>query len=473
MDPGQDSGRMRVRRVVHVPRLVTHTFEAEQESPTRPLGTGAVRILVSFMAVLLVGTLLLMLPFANAEGDVTSFETALFTAVSAICVTGLNVVDTQAHYTFFGEAVILGLIQIGGLGYMLGIATVLWVFGRQIGLRDRHLLRQYYGSPTMGEALSFAKRIAIFAIAVEIVGAIVLYVVFLVAGVSATTGIWWSLFHSISAFNNAGFNLTGADMVPFQTDPLVLLSLASLIILGSIGALPILFLLREKRERMPLDYILVFLMTGGLLFGGTIALLATEWSNPETFGAVEPIHRFVLAFFQATTPRTAGFSAVDMGAMRDESLFLNVALMFIGGAAGSTAGGVKVGTFALLFVALLATLHSEERAVAFRREIPSLVMRQALTIALLAVAAVFATTISLLVFSAEEFLPLLFEAVSALATVGLSTGITPDHSSAARFVLIAAMLLGRFGPLIVILAMTRQRQRRIIYELPQHSIRLG
>ena len=198
-----------------------------------------------------------------------------------------------------------------------------------------------------------------------------------------------------------------------------------------------------------------------------------EWSNDATLGAVSPIERIPLAFFSATSPRTAGFAAFDVGQMQEQSQFLTIGLMFIGGASGSTAGGIKVGTFALLFFAMLATLRGEERIVAFRRELPLSVMRQALAIALLGVAAVFATTTALSVFSDEPFLPLFFESVSALATVGLSTGITPEHNTPARVVLMLAMLVGRFGPLLLVLAMNKQRMRRTIYTLPEQSVRLG
>lgn len=465
---------MSPQRTIRVPRLETRVFAAERRTPSRPLGTGAIRIITGFFLFLGLGALILTLPASSESGDWTSFGVALFTAVSAITVTGLNVVDTQTHYTFLGELVILILIQIGGLGYMLGVTTVLWIFGRRIGIRDQHLLRQYYGSPSMSEALSFAKRIAYYALAGEAIGVVLLYLLFLQAGVPASTGVWWSIFHAVSAFNNAGFNITGADMTPFAADSFVLLGIASMIILGAIGALPMLWwLTRQPLRKMPLDYVLIFGTSAALLLIGTLFFLVMEWSNEATLASVSPIHRVPLAFFAATSPRTAGFAAFNVGDMEDQSLFLTIGLMFIGGASGSTAGGIKVGTFALLFFAMLATLRGEERIVAFRRELPLTVMRQALAIALLGVAVVFATTTALSVFSEAPFLALFFESVSALATVGLTTGITPEHNTAARIVLMIAMLIGRFGPLLLVLAMNKQRMRRTIYTLRQQSVRLG
>lgn len=465
---------MSPQRIIRVPRLETRVFAAEQQTPSRPLGTGAIRIVAGFFLFLGLGALILTLPAASESGDSTPFGVALFTAVSAITVTGLNVVDTQTHYTFLGELIILILIQIGGLGYMLGVTTILWIFGRRIGIRDQHLLRQYYGSPSMSEAISFSKRIAYYAFAGEAIGIVLLYVLFLQAGVSPSTGVWWSIFHAVSAFNNAGFNITGADMIPFAGDSFVLMGVGAMIIFGSIGALPMLWWLnRAPLRKMPLDYLLIFGTSAALLAVGTLFFLVMEWSNEATLASVSPIQRLPLAFFTATSPRTAGFAAFDVGEMQDQSLFLTIGLMFIGGASGSTAGGIKVGTFALLFFALLATLRGEERIVAFRRELPLTVMRQALAIALLGVAAVFATTTALSVFSDAPFIEVFFESVSALATVGLSTGITPEHNTAGRIVLMIAMLVGRFGPLLLVLAMNKQRIRRTIYTLPEQSVRLG
>ena len=418
---------------MRIPRLVTREFETEPETPSRPLGTGAYRIVAGFFLVLGIGSILLMLPVANAEGQTTSVSVALFTAVSALTVTGLVVVDTQTHFSFVGEIVILVLIQIGGLGYMLGVTSILWFFGRRIGIRDRHLLRQYYGSPSMSEALGFAKRIALFALGVEAIGAVVLYAAFVHAGVPPSTGVWWAIFHSISAFNNAGFNVTGEDLAPFASDPGVLLCVTFLVICGSIGALPILALLaRTAIRKMPLDFLLIYATSSALLVVGTVFFLVAEWSNQETIGSVGPVYRFPLAFLQAAAPRSIGFSAFDLSQMNEHSLFFTIGLMFIGGAAGSTAGGIKVATFALLFFALLGTLRGDERINVFRRELPESVMRQGLAIALLGVAAVFTATVLLASVAEHEFLPVFFEAVSAVCTVGLSMGITPDLEVPAR-----------------------------------------
>jgi trk system potassium uptake protein TrkH len=414
-----------------------------------------------------------MLPQASADGESTRSLDALFTAVSALCVTGLVVVDTQTHWSFFGEVVIAVLMQVGGLGYMVGTTMVLWVLGRRLGVRDQQMLRLYHGAPSMGEALSFARTVALFALVFEVAGIIALYLAFVAADVPASTSVWWAVFHSISAFNNAGFNITAADLNPFINDPAIILTITVLLVAGGIGSVPVVVLLRERSvRRLPLDSKLIFATVGALLVLGTLFIGVAEWNNEDTLGRAEPEQRPVVAFFQAATPRTAGFSAVDVASMSDESKFMQVGLMFIGGSAGSTAGGIKVGTFSVLFIAILATLWGREEIVGLGRRVPFMVIRQALTVALLFVAALFTLTVVLMSASDFAFLDVLFEAQSALSTVGLSTGITAGFGDTGRIALIVGMLVGRFGPLILVLEMTRPRTASPI-RYPQDGIRLG
>ncbi len=429
-------------------------------------------MLLTFGLVILAGTVLLWLPFTDADGQHTTFIEALFTAVSGVCVTGLVVVDTQEHYNFLGEVVILALIQIGGLGYMVGTSLFLWALGRQLGLRDRFMLRQYYGAPSMGETVSFAKRVTIYAVGLEAAGACVLYISFVAAGVGADTAVWWSIFHSLSAFNNAGFNVTGADMNLFVGEPAILLTITALVILGGLGALPVLtFMARRSFRRLPLDHKLIFATTGVLLALGTLFYLLVEWDRE--LSAAQPAERPAVALFQASMPRTAGFSAIDIGEVTDESKLAGMGLMFVGGAAGSTAGGLKVGAFSLLFFALLATIRGREEVTVFRRAVPPMIVRQALALALLFVGAVVAVTMALtLTHDGAPLVDLLFEAVSALSTVGHSAGITADFGTTGRLILVLAMLIGRFGPLVLVLEMNRYH-RQPIYKVPQDGIRLG
>jgi len=464
---------MTVRRPIRRRLMGSHTMTLTRPVPARGPGSGSLQVLGGFSVILLAGTLLLTFPFAAESGEWTHPYDAFFTAVSAICVTGLVVFDTQTHWSFWGELTIIVLIQAGGLGYMMGTSVVLWALGRRLGLRDTYMLRLYYGAPSMAETFKFARRVAFFAVGVEAIGAAALYVAFVLDGLPADRAVWWSIFHALSAFNNAGFNVTGNDLYDYKNSASVLLIISSLVIAGGVGAVPVFALVtRRSFKRLPIDAKLIFVTTGMLLALGTAYLLAVEWDNEATIGGATVAHRPILAFFQAAVPRTAGFSAVDIADMNDESKFFQMALMLIGGAAGSTAGGIKVGTFSLLLFALFAALRGRRDVIAFGRRVSDTVIYQALTIVLLAIAVVFASCLALLSLTGSRDIDVMFESLSALGTVGLTTGVTAAANEAARGVLIIGMLLGRFGPLLLVLEMTRPRQQST-FRLPDDSIRLG
>lgn len=435
-------------------------------------GSGISQVAAGFGAVVVVGTLLLMLPFASDSGEWVSPRTAFFTATSAVCVTGLIVADTHVHWSGFGHVVVLVLIQVGGLGYMLGTSVVFWVVGRQMGLRDRNMVRLYYGAPSMAETFSFAKAVGLFSLVFEVAGIAVLSAAFMLDGTPPGKSLWWGVFHSISAFNNAGFSVTGSDMTPYAANPLILLTLTVLILAGAVGFLPIAtFMRRRSFRRLPLDSKLIFVTSGCVLVAGAIFVGVAEWRNDDTLGGMEVRHRPVAALFHSVN-RTAGFSVVDVGAMTDESKVSTMGLMFVGGAAGSAAGGLKVAAFSLLLAMMVATLRGREVVTAFGRRIPPLVIQQATTLALYYVAMVFVCTIALTVTSDLEFVDVVFEAVSAVGTVGFSAGGTLSFGGAGHAVLIVAMLFGRFSPLLLILYMSQPR-RKLRYHHPSDSLRLG
>lgn len=442
-------------------------------APAKRIGSGVVSIAIAFALIILAGTAFLTLPISSADGGWTNPYDALFTSVSAICTTGLVVFDTQEHWSFFGELVILILFQVGGLGYMVGTAVVLWGLGRRLGVRDHEMLRLYYGAPDTSETFNFAKTIGLYALAMEAVGAVVLFLAFGFSGVSWPESVWFGIFHSVSAFNLAGFNVTGVDMRPFADDPQVLLPLAVLAIAGSIGGVPVVVLASRRSFRnLPLDSKLILGTTAILLVSATLLLLTWEWDNAGTFGEAPAARKPLLAFFQASM-WTTGFSAVDIGSLGEESKLFLWGMMFVGGAPGSAAGGIKVGAFALLFFALVATLRGRADVEALGRHVPIMVVRQALTVTLLFVAIVFALGTTLVALSPGfDALDTVFELVSALATVGWSAGLTSELDSGGRAILIVAMLLGRFAPLLLVLEMTRPRRRRNV-RLPEDSIRLG
>jgi trk system potassium uptake protein TrkH len=421
-----------------------------------------------------------MLPLASASGTPTRFVDAFFTATSAACVTGLVVLDTGTYWSPFGQIVILALIQLGGFGIMAGSTLFLaLVVGRRTTLRDRVLVQESLGGLQLGSVTWIIKRIAIFTLVVEGVGAVVLSISFMAGPEAGPTwhplGIWWGVFHSISAFNNAGFDLTGGfrSLIPFRDDWIVLLTHGCLLILGGLGFAIVGDMLRRRRPgRWALETKLVMLTTAVLLVVGTVLIGATEWANDATMGALPPEQRVLNALFESATLRTAGFTALDTGAFLDQTLFVVMALMFIGGASGSTAGGIKVNTFAVLMIAIVSSVRGLPSAAAFGRRIQHQVVYRALSVALLGLAVVVSVGFALTVLNDARFVDTLFEAVSAAGTVGASTGLTTELTDLSRLLVAVTMYAGRLGPLTLVLALAA-RARPIAYRPAVESVRIG
>ena len=451
----------------------TQTVRLRAPAPASRIGSGAAPIVIAFTTIILGGAGLLSLPLASESGDATNFYDSVFTAVSAVCTTGLVVVETQTHWSFFGELVILVLFQVGGLGYMVGTATLLWMLGRRLGVRDHEMLRLYYGAPTMGETLFHARAIGLYALAFEVTGAVVLYIAFVLADVPPSTSVWWAIFHAVSAFNLAGFNVTGADMAPFTDDPLVLGTIAVLAVAGSIGAVPVVIAIQRRSiRRAPLDARFIFYGAAIILAGMTALLAIWEWDNQGTLGALDTPFRPVVAAFQAAT-WTSGFSAVPIGELSDHTKLALLGVMLVGGAPGSAAGGIKIGVVAVIVASFVATLRGRDTITALGREIPQLLVNRAILIAFAFSITAFIVAIASLATSSFNTIDAAFEAVSAVGTVGWAPGLTGEFNTAGQSVLIAGMLLGRFGILILVLQMTRRRRRRTDYRRPIDSIRLG
>jgi trk system potassium uptake protein len=437
--------------------------------------------LVLLFAVLIsIGTVLLMLPIATASGEPTRFIDALFTATSAACVTGLVVLDTATYWSPFGQVVIMLLIQGGGFGIMAGSTLLLFLFvRRRTTLRDRVLVQESLGGINLGTVTTLLKRIAIFTIVCEVIGAVVLSIAF-VSGPEAgppgdPLGIWWGIFHSISAFNNAGFDLTGGfrSLIPFRDDWVVLLTHAVLLVLGGLGFAIVGDAVAKGRwSRMALETKVVLSLTGALLVAGAVGIGLTEWSNPATLGALPPEQRFLNAFFESATLRTAGFTALDTGALLETTLFIVMALMFIGGASGSTAGGIKVNTLGVLLIAVASTVRGHPSATAFGRRIQHAIVYRAIAVVLLAAIFVFSVGVGLTLTTDAAFVQTLFESISAFGTVGASTGITPELTDPARLITTAAMFVGRLGPLTLVLALAA-RAHPVAYRPAVEGIRIG
>lgn len=462
---------MTARRTVRRRLMGSRTISLEAPTRSRPFGSGSVRLLVGFALILLIATPLLHLPISYSGEQPTVLE-SLFTAISAICVTGLVVVETQTHWSHFGEAVILALIQIGGLGYMAGMGIILWVLGRNLGLRDRNLMRLYYGAPSMRESVSFVRTIVIYTVTFEVLGALALFGGFISAGVPVARSVWWAIFHAISAFNVAGFNVTGEDMRPFADDPAVLIPMIILCLAGSLGAVPVILgVLKLDPRRMSLDAKMVLTAAVAVVGGSALFIGIAEWTNTDTLATVAESDRPVLALFQASM-WVSGFSAVESGLLHEHTKLFESVLMLVGGAAGSPAGGLKLGTLAVLVAGTIAALRSRDDVIAFGRRLPQAVIRQAVGIAFAFAAVHFVVAMILLRTTSHPFIDVLYETSSAVGTVGWSAGITPALGTAATIVVMITILIGRFLPLLLVLQIARSRKAPIDVQ-PGDNVRLG
>jgi trk system potassium uptake protein TrkH len=469
---GRRPGDRRVRVERQRPELITVKAPRTLRRPPTP----AVVLILGFAALIAIGSFLLALPISSASGDWTGSLNAIFTATSAVCVTGLVVVDTGTYWSGFGQAVILALIQLGGFGFMTSSTFLLVVLTRRrTTLRDRVLVQESLGVRHLGESTSLLKRVAIFTFLVEMTGTAILVVHQLVRSGPGTSDLWWGAFHAISAFNNAGFDINGnyASLVAYQRDWVVLPVIGLLIVLGGIGYAIVADVASARRwTRMALETKVVLTTTAALLVAGAIMIGVTEWSNPATLGSLEPMDRALNAAFHSVTPRTAGFNSLEMAGFFDQTLVLTMALMFIGGASGSTAGGVKVNTFSVLGIAILSSIRGRPSAEAFGRRIPHGVVYRALSVALLFIAFAFLTALLLQALVDQPFLDTTFETLSALGTVGLTTGITPSLSEPGKVLVAFAMFAGRLGPLTLVLALAA-RARAVPYRPAVETLRIG
>jgi trk system potassium uptake protein TrkH len=430
-------------------------------------------VVLAFAAAVAVGTVLLALPFSSAEGHDTDLLTALFTATSAVCVTGLTVVDTQRYWSVEGQVVILALIQVGGFGIMT-LASLLALFvSRRLGLRTRITAAAETKSVGIGDVRAVLRGVFIITAVVEGFTATVLTGRFLAEGNGVPRSLWLGVFHAVSAFNNAGFSVYGDNLTRFLTDPWILLPICVAVIIGGIGFPVILELSRRTRiRRWSLHTKLTMTMTAVLLVGGTVFVTFSEWDNNDTIGTLDPMQKLVAGFFGAVQPRTAGFNIWDYSEVTQETKLGTILLMFVGGGSAGTAGGLKVTTFILLFFVILAEVRGEPQATAFDRRIEPRVIRQALTVALLGVAAVVGSTMLLTELTDFAIPDVMFEATSAFSTVGLSTGLTPNMGVPGQLVLIGLMFVGRLGPITLVSALAlRERTRR--YSLPEGAPLIG
>lgn len=432
-------------------------------------------IVFAFALGVLAGTALLLLPFATAEDGSASFTTALFTSTSALCVTGLIVVDTPTYWTQFGQVVILGLIQVGGIGIMTLASLLALLVARRLGLRTRLIAQAETAAPELRDVRRLVLGVVLLSLLFEAVAASVLTVRFWASyDMGLGSAVYRGVFHAVSAFNNAGFALWSDSLVGFVTDGWVSLTVAFAIIAGSLG-FPV-WLELWRRGASPRTWTLHTKLTVGVTFAlvaaGFAAVAAFEWSNAATAGGLGTDGKLLASFFQGVTPRTAGFNTLDYASVTEETLFVTDLLMFIGAGSASTGGGIKVTTFALLVLMVWSEVRGDPHVSAFGRRVPAHAQRQAFSLAFIATAAVVAGTLVLMADSVHPFRDVLFEAVSAFGTVGLSTGITAEWNDLGRVTLVVLMFLGRTGPYTLAVALAL-RERQKLYRFPEERPIIG
>ncbi len=437
---------------------------------------------LSFVTLILLGTLLLSLPISTTQEEQVSIINALFTATSAVCVTGLVVVSTNTYWTSFGQFVITVLMFLGGLGIMSAGLLMLVAIGRRISLTQRLLIRETLGGAVaLGGAIRLGFIIVSFAVAVQFITFLLLFFRLLVS-FPVEEALWQSFFHSISAFNNAGFTIfpQSSSLQSFESDPFLLLIIGVSIILGSLS-FPVVNELARRQgfRRWTLDTKFVVIGTVGVWFIGIVAIILFEFSNPETLGNLTLIDKITNSFFQAFTSRTAGFSTIDFTNSRAGTDFVFMLLMFVGGASGSVAGGIKINTAMVLSIAALAAIRGRANIEVMRREIPYSQVARALALLILAAIGVIFFVLVLTYTELQKldsglfsFKDVMFEAISAFGTVGLSKGITSDLSDSGKLTLSLAMLIGRLGPLTIILGLAF-REKKPVYRYAEERVRIG
>jgi trk system potassium uptake protein len=418
---------------------------------------------LAFLSAIAIGTALLLLPIAKVGPGGSDFITALFTATSAVCVTGLIVVDTPTYWTAFGQAVILALIQVGGFGIMTGSTLLGVLISRRLGLRTRIIAQAETRTLDLGDVKGVLRLIFVVTMLVELaIWAVLTVRLHWGYGEPLSLSIWNGLFHSVSAFNNAGFSTYSDNLIGFADDWLFLGPIMLGVIIGGIG-FPVLADLRRTfwhPVKWSVHTKITVLGTAGLLVVGTASVFAYEATTNGVLGLLTFPDRLLGALFHSVMTRTAGFNAIDIGALQPETLVVTNVLMFIGGGSAGTAGGIKVSTALLLMLAVWAEIRGEPDTIAFRRRFSTDVQRQALTLIVLATIAIALATLHLLSVTSFTLEQVLFESISAFATVGLSTGITDDLPASAELTLVALMFLGRVGTITVATGLALKRSQR-------------
>ena len=439
-------------------------------------------ICFGFLAVILVGSLLLSMPFSHYSGEGGDFLTALFTSTSAVCVTGLIVVDTGTYYSFWGELVIALLISVGGLGYMTTTTFLILLIGKKFDIHQKIAIKDSFDRPFLQGSRSLVRSIIATTLMFEILGIVVLFPKF-APSYGKLSGLWLAIFHSISAWNNAGFSLFDDSLMRYQNSLTINLIISALIIFGGIGYQVIIeFYLwlvtkikynHKQQYSFSLNFKVVTSTSLFLLIIGTVTFLITEFNNLNTLGNLTTDHKILAAWFQSVTTRTAGFNSIDVGTMTTAGLVVTIGFMFVGASPSGTGGGIKTTTLRILTNCTKSVLQGKEEVILYQREVPvSLILKATAVVFGSALTVVIVTCLISSFESDFNFISILFEVVSAFATVGLSTGITASLSTISQFILILTMYIGRVGVLLFMGAIVGDpRPSRIKY--PQENLLVG
>jgi trk system potassium uptake protein TrkH len=433
--------------------------------------TPAQLLVLSFLGTIFIGSLLLCTPWAVQNNQV-NFLTALFTATSAVCVTGLVVVDTATHWTQFGQIIIIILIQIGGLGVMSFATFFALLFGWKIHFRQRLILQQAINQSYVGGIVKIFRYLLITTFSIEAIAAFILTIHWAPL-LGFKKALWFGIFHSVSAFNNAGFDLFGnfRSLTDFTTDVTVNLVISSLIIMGGLGFVVLYELFHFKKNgNISLHAKVVLITTAVLIALGTVILLLSEYNH-----ALKDLPlggKLLASYFQSVSPRTAGFNSIDLNSLFLSSQLVIILLMFIGGSPGSTAGGIKTSTFALIWIAIISQLRGKKNNEIFKRQIPNSDMFQALTIVLLSGLTLITMTFLIALSHQADLVQIIFEVASALGTVGLTLGLTTQLTPCEQLIIITTMFLGRVGPLTLGFALAYKRKQPEIH-YPTGKIMIG
>ncbi len=470
---GSAIGNLRVRRG----RRRQQVVDVERPTIRKPRQPTVLVLILGFLVLIAVGTALLMLPFMTRTDEGAPFLRALFTATSAVCVTGLVVVDTHDHWAVPGQITILALIQLGGLGFMTSSTLLLILLGRRLSLSQRLVTGEFAGRLGSEDPRLLVRRIVTLALTIEAIGALVMISLFALDARSLDPRVLWrGAFTAVSAFNNAGFDIEGGgvSLQRFAGNPAVLLAVTVLTTLGSLGY-AVLWDVGQRRgwRRLTLNSKIVLSTFAVLGLGGGVVIFFREAFGDGIAAELGLGNALIASFAESAYARTSGFSALNLGAADPEILLFIAGLMFIGGASGSTAGGIKVNTFSTLFVTIIASIRGEEHVHVFGREIPWRQVNRALTVALLAVAVAFAATFALMLTTDADPSHVLFEAISAFGTTGLSAGITGSLNAAGQLIVIVTMFLGRIGPLTVALALAARFHGGERIRYPEADVNIG